>query len=419
MNFRTQAQLALMRLCSQNLPLPDDFNQWPSQTKNLVLHACRYYHQLSTMVDFLSSKKIKQAEVWTAIILALTELKCLKSPAHAVIHEWVKIIKAKHPYASGLVNAILRRFQREQTQIEQELASCLEYQFSHPLWLITIIQTAWPKDWTQILMGNNVHPPMTLRINHQQHSPASFLETSGLAATIGEYAPTCLRLAKPQAVADIMGFEQGWWSVQDEAAQLAAFMLDLKPGLRVLDACAAPGGKTAHILETEPKLKACVAFEPDPARYQRLLATLKRLNLEAQCHNKDASIQENFNNSELFDRILIDAPCSGTGVIRRHPDIKLRRHPDDLLINVEIQAKLLNNLWPQLVPGGLLLYATCSILPQENDEQIKQFLAQHPDANIAPPAILAGFSTPYGQQIFPGQHQMDGFYYALIRKKPT
>jgi len=416
MNFRTQAQQAMIRLCAQNLPLPDDFNQWPSQSKNLVLQACRYYHQLAVIANHLSTRTIKDPEIWTAIILALTELKCLESPEHAVIHEWVQIVKSKHTYASGFVNAILRRFKREQAQIDQKLANNLEYQYSHPLWFINEVRKAWPMDWSQILIENNVHPPMTLRINRKLHSPDTFLQASGLAATPGDYAPTSIRLAKPQIVTEIMGFNQGWCSVQDEAAQLAAFLLDLKPGQRVLDACAAPGGKTAHILETEPNLEYCLALESDPLRYQRLLTTLKRLNIQAQCLNQDASIIENFQNYPLFERILIDAPCSGTGVIRRHPDIKLRRRSQDLRINLEIQEKLLTKLWQVLAPGGLLLYATCSILPEENDLQIQKFIAQHAEASIEPQAILAGTPTPYGQQIFPGQHQMDGFYYALIRK---
>lgn len=257
---------------------------------------------------------------------------------------------------------------------------------------------------------------MTLRVNLKLLSREEFLKNAHLEASCGKYSKASVILNSPLNVEDIYGFKDGLCSVQDEAAQLAALLLDLKPGLQVLDACAAPGGKTAHILECEPALKTCMAIESQIDRFEKLKQTMERLKMNAQCVHADAT-HTSWWDGKLFDRILIDAPCSGTGVIRRHPDIKLRRTPAQIFINTPIQAKLLTTLWPMLASNGLLVYATCSILPEENDEQIRQFLANTPDAQSIKPAIIAGYETDYGQQIFPGEHQMDGFYYAVLSKK--
>ena len=416
-NHRKVVVKALADLCATQAPLPLNFNQWPSVSKHLLLETCRYYPRLACIANKMLAKAPKDKLVWSTIIVGLCELHILEKPAHASIHELVQIIKnSQSRFASGMVNAVLRRYTRESDTILKSIEQELDFQYAHPLWFIEHIQKAWPKDWEAILTANNQHAPMSLRLNLQHQTREVFLQKSNLQATTGQYSKACLILDNPVSVDDILGFKEGLCSVQDEAAQLAAQLLELKPNLRVLDACAAPGGKTAHILETEPKLETCIALEPQAERFEKLKNTLTRLHLHPTCIKADATDIDNWWDEKLFHRILIDAPCSGTGVIRRHPDIKLRRTPEQILINTSIQAQLLKKLWPLLAPKGLLLYATCSILPEENDEQIQKFLEVTPDAKLHKQNTIAGIQTSYGQQIFPGTHAMDGFYYALLQK---
>lgn len=405
----------LSDLLSQSTNLPLQFGSWPSASKSLLLETCRYFPRLDSILHLLSHKPIKQSFVRAAILLGLSELVIFEKPVHAVIHEYVNIIKASpERFASGFVNACLRRFIRESQTIISSLENKLEFLYAHPDWLIKKIQNAWPDAWQTILEANNQHGPMTLRVNLSQISRQDYMKKAGIDAKPGMYSCASLTLAQPKGVDEIEGFDQGLVSVQDEAFQVAASLLKLQPHLRVLDACAAPGGKTAHILETF-KLD-CTALEPQAYRFTKLNTTLKRLHLQALCIEADATEVSTWWDGKLFDRILIDAPCSGSGVIRRHPDFKLRNKPSQLLINVPIQAKLLSTLWPLLAPGGLLLYATCSILIEENDAQIQDFLNCHSDARADAPSIQVGIKTQYGQQILPGTHGMDGCYYALIQK---
>jgi len=258
-----------------------------------------------------------------------------------------------------------------------------------------------------------------LRVNLLQGSRADYLtllNQQGIAAQAIDFCPSALLLDQAIGVEQLPGFAEGRVSVQDVAAQLAAGLLDAQPGQTVLDLCAAPGGKTAAILEQKPKLKSLLAIDVDPNRLQRVADTLKRLHLEADLLAADASQAETWANQRQFDRILLDAPCSGFGVIRRHPDIKLLRRESDISALQALQAKILEAAWNQLKPGGILLYATCSVLKQENEHQIGRFLDAHADASEIPIHAKWGQKRPHGRQILTGDQQMDGFYYAKIGK---
>jgi 16S rRNA (cytosine967-C5)-methyltransferase len=414
-NYRAEALSSLMNLY-QGQPLPKAYPGFKPASKNLLLQTCRYYHQLESIALWLGPKKPKDDLVWCVLILGLCELHCLETPPHASINEAVKLIqKSRFKSACGFINALLRRSIREKALWQEALQTKECFIYAHPDWFIHRLKKDWPMHWQDILKANNAHPPMTLRVNTHQQSREAYVQGLHQSTMNCQFAKDGFHLIKAMPVDDLPGFHEGKISVQDEAAQLAVQFLQLQPHLRVLDACAAPGGKVAHMLEKEPSID-CTAIESQAHRVQKLKETLNRLNLSAKVILADASNPKDYWDGQWFDRILIDAPCSGTGVIRRHPDIKMRRNEDNILINTPIQRELLNQLWPLLKPGGLLLYATCSILPEENAEQIKYFIEQHTDAKTMPLPIDIGTQTAYGLQILPGQSNMDGFYYALIQK---
>ena len=337
---------------------------------------------------------------------------------------WRATVDACHDlgksWSTGLVNALLRRFQRERAGILQAVDEYEEAKFAHSAWLVQAIRRAWPDAWQSILEAGNVRAPMTLRVNARVSAREAYLhrlDAAGIAAVAAPYTSHGLTLGNPIEVGALPGFAEGVVSVQDAAAQLAAPLLEVKPGQRVLDACAAPGGKTAHLLESEPGLATLIAVEKDAARVPLLNATLERLGLVCPVVHGDAASPGNWWDGKLFDRILIDAPCSASGVIRRHPDIKYHRRQSDVQALVSVQRGLLEALWPLLAQGGLVLYATCSILPQENQQQVLEFVKSHSDA--APCRIDSewGRAVDPGRQILPGDHGMDGFYYARLAKR--
>ncbi|MNM82814.1 Ribosomal RNA small subunit methyltransferase B [compost metagenome] len=260
---------------------------------------------------------------------------------------------------------------------------------------------------------------MILRVNRRHHSREAYLELlreAGLEATACQYSVDGILLAQACDVRGLPGFDQGWISVQDEAAQLAADLLDLAPGQRVLDACCAPGGKTCHLLEAEAKLEAVVAIDLEAKRLVRVRENLDRLGLDAQLIACDARDTASWWDGKGFQRILLDAPCSATGVIRRHPDIKMTRQADDIPALAALQGELLDALWPTLEVGGILLYATCSSLPTENTEVIEAFLARTPGARELDLATQAGLRQPHGRQLLAQEGGHDGFYYAKLIK---
>jgi 16S rRNA (cytosine967-C5)-methyltransferase len=278
------------------------------------------------------------------------------------------------------------------------------------------VRADWGDRAERILEANNELPPLWLRVNRRATDAARYLHAlreQHIEAQISERAPSGILLTEPRPASSIPGYAEGLVSIQDAAAQLAAGLLDLKPGLRVLDACAAPGGKTAHILEACPDLRSVVALDRDGERLERVRENLDRLKLTATLVHADALVPGDWWDGQPFERILLDAPCSAIGVIRRHPDIKVLREPHDVAAAVELQARLLDTLWPLLAPGGRLLYATCTVLERENAEQIERFRARTPDAAPLPPTPSVGL------KIFPGEANMDGFYYACLGKQPV
>ncbi|MCJ8351650.1 16S rRNA (cytosine(967)-C(5))-methyltransferase RsmB [Moritella sp.] len=406
--------------------LPTAQQLLPAKDRALLQEICygvlRWLPRLEFISRQLMSKPLigKQRPVHFLILVGLYQLKFMRIPAHAAVAETVNAIKVlKSPKLSGLVNAVLRNYQRQQDDLETLADGNDTCKFGHPGWLIKRIKAAYPKQWQDVLMANNERPPMWIRVNQQHHNQADYqalLAADEIVAEIVESADSALRLAKPTDVYKLAGFAEGHSSVQDGAAQFAAQFLDAQPGELILDACAAPGGKTAHILERQPALKHLVAVDFDATRLSRVQENLTRMQLDAELIHGDASKPEDWWQGDKFDRILLDAPCSATGVIRRHPDIKWLRRDSDIAPLVQLQAEILDAMWLQLKPGGTLLYATCSILPAENSEQISSFVARTPDAVLVPLNADSN-DQAFSWQILPNTQGMDGFFYAKLQKK--
>ena len=354
------------------------------------------------------------------LLIGLYQLHHLRVPDYAVVNETVAATKAlKKDWAKGLVNAILRGFLRDSEALVNKSLATPQGKFAHPGWLIENLRSAWPAHWSQILQDNNIRPPMTLRVNTQRIDMNDFLanlQRAGIEAAPGTLATTSVYLASPCPVENIPGFEQGLCSVQDEASQLIPGLLDLQDGLRILDACAAPGGKTCHILESGFEFVELVALDNDSRRLERLQQNLERLQLSATVSVGDAGDTQRWWDGKAFDRILLDAPCSATGIIRRHPDIKLLRRASDIPKLCQLQTQLLESLWACLESGGLLLYSTCSVLPEENSAILAQFLAKHADAKLETIDAQWGVECSIGKQLLPGAGGNDGFYFARLRK---
>jgi 16S rRNA (cytosine967-C5)-methyltransferase len=370
------------------------------------------------ILNELLDKPLKDWDVKALALVGLYQLKYMRVKPHAAVSETV-LAARKKPWAKALVNALLRRYLREQGNLEQKADNVQSAAFSHPDWLIRQIEQDWPQQAQQILLENNLQPPMALRVNLARVSRAQFLKQlseQGIAAVAVSFCPSAIILEEPVAVDFLPGFAEGLVSVQDTAAQLAAGLLDVQAGHRVLDVCAAPGGKTAHILEFQPQLKEMVAVDVDEIRLQRISDTMRRLKLSAKLVVGDAANPQDWWDGQPFDRILLDAPCSALGVIRRHPDIKLLRRAEDIKSLQALQENILHAVWPLLAPGGIMLYATCSILKQENEQQIEAFLAEHADAVELPIDAAWGFAGCHGRQIMTGESAMDGFYYARLGK---
>lgn len=380
----------------------------------------RWYWPLEVEATRLltTAMRKKDRDIWWLIMVGLYELQHLRRPNHAVVSETVNACSALHkPWTKGLVNAVLRTALRATVQPARPDQD-LQAQTSHPLWLVKRIQRAWPSAWEDIVAANNDRPPMCLRVNRRMVTRQEYMERlsrAGLASHASLVSDVGITLRQPVPVERLPGFMQGHVSVQDVAAQLVAPLMDLAPELDILDACAAPGGKTAHMLELQPSLKI-LALDRDPRRARQVRDTLDRLGLSAQCVVGDARVPDRWGKGLTFDRILVDAPCSATGVVRRHPDIKHHRRDSDISGCCTVQAQLLDALWPLVRRNGKLVYTTCSIFPEENEAQIKRFAAHHVDARIEPVAISVGIDCALGRQVLPGTENMDGFYYAIITR---
>ncbi len=393
-----------------------------SLLKELCFGTLRWYPQLQAIVNHLMSKPIKdkEREIQALLACGIYQLMYMRVADHAAINETVAAtVKLKRLWAKGLVNAVLRNFQRQQQQITEQLANAAEFETAHPQWLINRIQKAWPEQAREILTANNLQAPMCLRVNANHCSRDDYLKLLAekeIQASKTEHSPVGIWLNSPRDVTELPGFEDGWVSVQDESAQLAASLLDVQPDHVVLDACCAPGGKTCHILESEPKLAALTAIDLEASRLERCKDNLQRLNLQANLIAADVGAIEEWWDNNPFDRILLDAPCSASGVIRRHPDIKLLRKDTDIDNLSKIQTELLEKVWKTLRKGSMLIYATCSVLPQENDQVVAQFLATNNDASVVKIEADWGKATDFGRQIFPSAKGGDGFYYSRLQK---
>lgn len=363
--------------------------------------------------------KRRDRDIEMLALVGLYQLGYMRVPAHAAVSETVACAVAlnKH-WARGLLNATLRRSSREHHQPGPEAAE--EVRFAHPDWLIAAVRESWPHEWMQILDANNQRAPMTVRVNSRRHARAEYLALLAEAhvdSRACRHAATGVVLERPVDVAKLPGFDSGSVSVQDEASQLAAPLLRLESGQRVLDACAAPGGKAGHILEHTREPVELVAVERSPERCRRLEQNLTRLGLEAQTVCADVTDTSRWWDGRSFERILLDAPCSATGVIRRHPDIKWLRQSTDAQTLGEAQRSMMAALWPLLAPGGLLLYATCSILRRENQQQVERFIHSRADALECHIDAAWGQATCHGRQVLPGSDDMDGFFYAVLAKR--
>lgn len=378
----------------------------------------RWYFRLERVLGFLTRKPIKDEPVRILALIGLYQLGYLRVKPHAAVSETVAAAGGK-AWAKPLLNGILRNYQRQQPELDSRADADELSATAHPLWLLKQLKRDWPDHYPELLARNNDTPPMVLRIHRGKIRRDIYLEqlaSAGKPARASEVSPDALILDTPCQVEALPGFREGLVSVQDTAAQLAALLLDVRPGMRVLDLCAAPGGKTAHILEICPELGEILAVDIAPERMQRVQDNLDRIGLKATLITADASLPDAWWDGRPFDRILLDAPCSATGVIRRHPDIKLLRQASDIQDLRITQQGILNAAWSLLAPGGLLLYATCSVLRAENEQIIGDFLNQHPEAREHPVEAEWGISVRYGRQILAGMDDMDGFYYARLER---
>lgn len=408
---------------SLNQLLPDALDQVSPRDRGLLQQLCygtlRQAPRLQGVLGQLLDKPMrdKDRDVQGLLMCGLYQLEDTRIPDHAAVSATVAATRAlKKPWAKGLSNAVLRRFLRERESLLAGLEDSISA--AHPRWLYKAIQAQWPDYSDQILTANNSQPPMTLRVNSRRSDRDAYLAKlaeSGIAARPGGISPQAIYLDTPMDVAELPGFDAGWVSVQDEAAQVAALLLAAQPGERVLDACAAPGGKSCHILELQDDSIELVTADIDAQRLQRVEENLQRLDLQAATRVMDAA-QPPAELEGEFDRILVDAPCSASGVIRRHPDVKLLRRAADIPVLGAQQLSILNGLWPLLKSGGQLLYATCSILEAENDAVIGAFLEQHSGAALATTAANGAVATRYGRQLLPRCDGPDGLFYCLLTK---
>ncbi|WNV06230.1 16S rRNA (cytosine(967)-C(5))-methyltransferase RsmB [Candidatus Methylospira mobilis] len=385
--------------------------------QSLSFGVLRWYWQLDWILSRLAAKPIRDDEIRMLALLGLYQLIHSRVKPHAAVAETVAAAERKQ-WAKPLLNALLRSWQRRQDALRLEMQSSYAAVYSHPDWLLEAIKRDWPEQYTVVLDAANQPPPMALRVNRLKTGRDAYLallREAGIAAQACARVESAIILAQPAPVEQLPRFDAGWVSVQDGAAQLAASLLAVEPGMRVLDACAAPGGKTLHLLESCPDIDL-LAIDHAPERLRRVEQNLQRAGLDAQARAGDASDPAAWWDGKAFDRILLDAPCSATGVIRRHSDIKMLRQPEDIPQLIQVQRQMLGALWPLLKPGGILVYSTCSILRSENERQTSAFLNEHPEASEVAIRADWGEAVSCGRQILTGADGMDGFYYARLTR---
>jgi 16S rRNA (cytosine967-C5)-methyltransferase len=417
-----QVMLAVEQGQSLSQCLPPALSRLPENERPalqaLCFGTCRWFFRLDGELQSRLKKPLKQPDrvIHHLMLVALFQLRHSQQANYAVLNETVEACRAlDKPHLTGLVNGLLRAAEREGEPATENDSMGL----SHPPWMVEKLRHNWPHDWQAILDTNNTQAPMTLRVNARRFNRDAYLDllcAAGIQAQATRFAPHGIQLAAPVPVDRLPYFADGAVSVQDEAAQLCTTLLDLAPGQRVLDACAAPGGKTCAILEACEGLAEVVAIDESAYRLPRIDENLARLDLHATVQQADAANTDQWWDGQFFDRILLDVPCSATGVIRRHPDIKLLRRESDIVPLANIQIGLLNALWSTLKPGGRLVYATCSVFPQENNRIIGRFLKQTSDAELLEPDVQWGRGTGAGRQMLPVPQGHDGFFYAVIEK---
>jgi 16S rRNA (cytosine967-C5)-methyltransferase len=390
----------------------------------LAYGAVRTHLRNSYIIDALVDRSFRNRDSVVVALLSVGLFALLESrrPDYAVVSATVgAATKVGKPKMKGVVNAILRRFLRERDELMPKVEQNLTAHWQHPEWMLELIRNDWPEDWQEILNAGNQQAPMWLRLNTNRIGRAKWLKNFAGPAEAGPAAlATAVKLSEPTAVSNLPGFMDGDCSVQDVASQAAAGILAPEPGMRVLDACAAPGGKATHLLEFCPGIDELVALDVSEERLVRVQENLDRLGLKASIVCGDAGAPDTWWDGQMFDRILIDAPCSATGVIRRHPDIRFLRKPHDIAALAKQQLALLRKLWLMLKPGGRMLYATCSVLRAENEQVIADFLGNCENAIELSPdlgMLEAAEVLTHGVQLLPGRIDNDGFYYALIEKQ--
>lgn len=430
MNVRAAAARVVYQVVDQgqslSAALPAAQQQIKDRDHALLQEICygvlRWLPRLESITTQLMDKPLKgkQRVFHHLILVGLYQLGYMRIPAHAAVAETVNATKdLKKTQLRGLINAILRNYQRQQEQLDAKAMSHDAGKYGHPGWLLTLLKQSYPEQLEAIVTANNTKAPMWLRVNCQHHRRDEYrqlLDDADIATELHPEAADALRLLAPCDVTKLPGFADGWVSVQDGAAQLAVDYLQPQADELILDCCAAPGGKTAHIMERQPTARV-VAIDCDNKRLARVHENLERLKLNAKILCADARYPADWWQGDKFDRILLDAPCSAIGVIRRHPDIKWLRRADDIEALASLQAEILDAMWQQLKSGGTLVYATCSITPQENSQQVKSFLARTADAALINRGQEADSDPDQpGRQILPGESDMDGFYYAVLQK---
>ncbi len=387
----------------------------------LLSEGSRWWLRFDAAIDGLLEKPLRHKDpaIHALLVLGLVQLEILQLQDYAAVAATVEATRSlKRPQLAGLVNAVLRRWQRERETLNARLDARPQTRHAHPAWLADALARDWPQQAEAVMLADNGEPPLMLRVNRQRSERQSMIErlqAAGHAASAHPWLADALVLPHSTDVTRLPGFEDGAFAVQDGAAQVAADLADLSDGLRVLDACAAPGGKACHLLE-----RAAIdltALEVDAGRAERIRQNLMRLRLDAKLVIGDAGTPAGWWKRQPFDRILIDAPCSASGVLRRRPDVRLHRRESDIAAMQVQQHRILSALWPLLAPGGRLVYITCSVLRAENEAIVKAMLAAHTDAQAVEFGLPVGQAASVGWQILPGDGDLDGMYYAVLRKQ--
>ncbi|MCW5589327.1 MAG: 16S rRNA (cytosine(967)-C(5))-methyltransferase RsmB [Legionellales bacterium] len=385
--------------------------------QEMVMGVCRYYHQLECYLNSLVEKPLtgKKLPIKIILLMGLYQIIYMRTPEFAAVNEMVELSKKiNEAWASKLVNGVLRRFLRERESLDQTLNENEVFRYSHPQWMIEKIKHHYPENYQTILQANNYMPSLVIRVNLQKITRDDYLKClldKGIQAQACQLSPAAITVSSKVIIPELPGFQAGWFFVQSESAQLAAYLLAPQKNDRILDACAAPGGKLCHLAEIEPQLEL-IAIENNPHRLQKLQENIQRMQINTTFFGAEAQDLASWWDEIPFDKIILDVPCSASGVIRHHPDIKLLRQESDLITLTKTQMDLLTTLWQTLKPGGKLLYVTCSLFPEENQRIIQQFLAKHSDAKMLELAFLSQMLT---MPIVTSLTQ-DGFYYALLGK---